>query len=124
MIDDRKFKRINIEILANLASKVYFPGDPSPYQVLNLSFTGLFIKGQTNYKRGEVLDIELEIPAIGRIPMSVEVVWIDSSERKGIGVEILEIPEEYKKIWAYFVKACHALLEAKEDYQKIQTKSE
>jgi hypothetical protein len=124
MIDDRKFKRINIEILANLAPKVYFPGDPSPYQVLNLSFTGLFINGKTNYKRGEVLDIELEIPAIGRIPMSVEVVWIDSSERKGIGVEILEIPEEYKKIWAYFVKACHALLEVKEKYQKIQTKSE
>jgi hypothetical protein len=124
MIDDRKFKRINIEILANLAPKVYFPGDPSPYQVLNLSFTGLFIKGQTNYKRGEVLDIELEIPAIGRIPMSVEVVWIDSSERKGIGVEILEIPDEYKKIWAYFVKACHALLEAKEEYQRVQAKSE
>jgi len=124
MIDDRKFKRINIEILANLAPKVYFPGDPSPYQVLNLSFTGLFIKGQTNYKRGEVLDIELEIPAIGRIPLSVEVVWIDSSERKGIGVEILEIPEEYKKIWAYFVKACHALLEAKEEYQRVQAKSE
>jgi len=124
MIDDRKFKRINIEILANLAPKVYFPGDPSPYQVLNLSFTGLFIKGQTNYKRGEVLDIELEIPAIGRIPLSVEVVWIDSSERKGIVVEILEIPEEYKKIWAYFVKACHALLEAKEEYQRVQAKSE
>jgi hypothetical protein len=124
MIDHRKFKRINIEILANLAPKVYFPGDPSPYQVLNLSFTGLFIKGQTNYKRGEIFDIELEIPAIGRIPMSVGVVWIDSFERKGIGVEILEIPEEYKKIWAYFIKACHALLEAKEEYQKIQAKSE
>jgi hypothetical protein len=124
MIEDRKFKRTNIELLANLAPRVYFPGDPSPYQVLNLSFTGLFIKGQTNYKRGEVLDIELEIPAIGRIPMSVEVVWIDSSERKGIGVEILEIPDEYKKIWAYFVKACHALLEAKEEYQRVQAKSE
>jgi Tfp pilus assembly protein PilZ len=92
--------------------------------VLNLSFAGLFIKGPTNYKRGEILDIELEIPAIGRIPMSIEVAWIDSSERKGIGVEILEIPEEYKKIWAYFVKACHVLLEAKEEYQKIQAKSE
>ncbi|MFZ8831590.1 MAG: PilZ domain-containing protein [Thermodesulfobacteriaceae bacterium] len=124
MIDDRKFKRINIEILANLAPKVYFPGNPSPYQVLNISFAGLFIKGQTNYKRGEILDIELEIPAIGRIPMSVEVVWIDSSERKGIGVEIHEIPEVYKKIWACFVKACHCLLEAKEGYQKIQAKSE
>ena len=124
MIDNRKFKRTNIEILANLAPRVYFPGDPSPYQVLNLSFAGLFIKGQTNYKRGQVLDIELEIPAIGRIPMSIEVVWIDSFERKGIGVEILEIPEEYKKIWACFVKACHCLLEAKEEYQKIQAKSE
>jgi len=124
MIEDRKFKRTNIELLANLAPRVYFQGDPSPYQVLNLSFTGLFIKGQTNYKRGEVLDIELEIPAIGRIPMGIGVVWIDSSERKGIGVEILEIPEKYKKIWAYFVKACHALLEAKEEYQKLQAKSE
>ena len=124
MIEDRKFKRTNIELLANLAPKVYFPGDPSPYQVLDLSFTGLFINGKTNYKRGEVLDIELEIPAIGRIPMSIEVVWIHSSERNGIGVKIHEIPEEYKKIWAYFVKACHALLEAKEDYQKIQAKSE
>jgi hypothetical protein len=124
MIEDRKFKRTNIELLANLAPKVYFPGDPSPYEVLNLSFTGLFIKGQTNYKRGQVLDIELEIPAIGRIPMSIGVVWIDSSEQKGIGVEILEIPEKYKKIWAYFVKACHALLEAKEEYQRVQAKSE
>jgi len=124
MIEDRKFKRTNIELLANLAPKVYFPGDPSPYQVLDLSFTGLFINGKTNYKRGEVLDIELEIPAIGRIPMSIEVVWIHSSERNGIGVKIHEIPEEYKKIWAYFVKACHVLLEAKEEYQKIQAKSE
>jgi hypothetical protein len=105
MIEQRKCKRTNIEVLANLAPKVYFPGDPSPYQVLNLSFAGLFIKGPTNYKRGEVLDIELEIPAIGRIPMSIEVVWIDSSERKGIGVEIHEIPEEYKKIWAYFCQS-------------------
>jgi hypothetical protein len=124
MIDDRKFKRTNIEVLANLAPRVYFPGHPSPYQVLNLSFAGLFIKGQINYKRGQVLDIELEIPAIGRIPMSIEVVWIDSSEQKGIGVEILEIPEEYKTIWAHFVKACHALLEAKEEYQRVQAKSE
>jgi hypothetical protein len=124
MIEDRKFKRTNIEVLANLTPRVYFPGDPSPYQVFDLSFTGLFIKGQTNYKRGEVLDIELEIPAIGRIPMSIGVVRIDSSEQKGIGVEILEIPEEYKKIWAYFVKACHALLEAKEEYQRVQAKSE
>jgi hypothetical protein len=124
MIEDRKFKRTNIEVLANFAPRVYFPGDPSPYQVLNLSFAGLFIKGPTNYKRGEVLDIELEIPAIGRIPMSIEVVWIDSFERKGIGVEIFEIPEEYKKIWTYFIKACHALLEAKEEYQKVQAKSE
>jgi len=124
MIGDRKFKRTNIELLTNLAPKVYFSGDPSPYHVLNLSFAGLFIKGKPNYKRGEVLDIELEIPAIGRIPMSIEVVWIDSSEQKGIGVEILEIPEEYKKIWVYFIKACHALLEAKEEYQRIQAKSE
>ena len=124
MIDHRKFKRINIEVLANLAPRVHFLGNPSPYQVLNLSFAGLFIKGPTNYKRGEVLDIELEIPAIGRIPMSIEVVWIDASEQKGIGVEILEIPKEYKKIWAHFVKACHALLEAKEEYQRIQAKSE
>jgi len=100
MIKQRKFKRTNIELLANLAPKMYFPGDPSPYQVyhvLNFSFSGFFIKGQTNYKRGQVLDIEPKIPAIGRIPMSVEVVWIDSSERKGIGVEILKIPEKYKK---------------------------
>ncbi len=124
MIEDRKFKRTNIELLANLAPKVYFPSDPSPYQVLDLSFAGLFIKGPTSYKRGEVLDIELEIPAIGRIPMSIGVVRIDFSERKGIGVEILEIPEEYKKIWVHFVKACHALLEAKEEYQKVQAKSE
>jgi len=100
MIKQLKFKRTNIELLANLAPEVYFPGDPSPYHVyhvLNLSFAGFFIKGQTNYKRGQVLDIEPKIPAIGRIPMSVEVVWIDSSERKGIGVEILKIPEKYKK---------------------------
>jgi hypothetical protein len=127
MIDYRKFKRTSIEVLANLAPKVYFSGDPLPYQVyhvLNLSFSGFFIKGQTNYKRGQVLDIEPKIPAIGRIPMSVEVVWIDSSERKGIGVEIFEITEEYNRIWAHFIKACHALLEAKEDYQKIQAESE
>jgi len=97
MIEQRKCKRTNIEVLANLAPKVYFPGDPSPYQVLNLCFAGLFIKGQTNYKRGEVLDIELEIPAIGRIPMSIEVVWIDSSERKGLELKFMKFQRSIKR---------------------------
>jgi len=121
MIELRKFERTPIEVLKNLVPKVYFPNDPTPYSVDNLSFKGLFIKTQPNHRRGEVLDIELEIPAIGRIPMSIQVVHVDTTVKKGIGVEILEIPEGFKKIWAHYVKACHILLEAKEEYQKLKT---
>ncbi len=123
MIERRRFKRTNVEVLENLVPKVYFPNDPTPYSVINFSFTGLFIENQTNYRKGEVLHIELEIPAIGRIPMSVEVVHVVTSEQKGIGVEIFEIPEQFKKIWAHYIKACHILLTAKEEYQRLQLQS-
>jgi hypothetical protein len=120
MIERRKFERTNIDILANLVPKVYFPNDPTPYQVLNFSFTGLFIKEQTNYKKGEVVNIELEIPAIGKIPMSIYIIQINLSEPKGCGVEIFKIPPKYKKIWAQFIKICHSLTEVKKLYQKLQ----
>jgi hypothetical protein len=130
IIEHRRFKRINFEILADIAPKAYFPNDPTPYQVLNVSFTGLFIKDQINYKKREILDIEPDIPAIGRIPMSICIVRINSSQPKGCGVEIIEIPQEYKKIWARFIKTCHffieslteSLTEIEELYQELQNK--
>jgi Tfp pilus assembly protein PilZ len=119
IIEQRKFKRFDLESL-NLIPKAFFPNDPYPYQVVNLSFIGLFIKNKTNYKKGQIIDIELEIPAIGKIPMCVEIIWINHSEPNGMGVKIIEIPQQYKKIWAQFIKICYILSKLKEEYQKLQ----
>jgi Tfp pilus assembly protein PilZ len=126
IIEHRRFKRINIETLQKLTPFAFFPNDPTPYPVLNLSFTGLFIQNQINYKKGTVLNIELEIPAIGKIPMAIYILWINSSKLNrnnkeiGCGAEILEISPKYKQIWARFIKTCHLLIEIKELYQKLQ----
>lgn len=122
IIEQRKFKRFNLESL-NLIPKAFFPNNTSPYQVLNLSFIGLFIKNKTNYKKGQIVNIELEIPAIGKIPMCIEIIWINHSKPKGMGVEILEIPQKYKKIWAQFIKICYSLSKLKEEYQKLQNEN-
>jgi hypothetical protein len=121
IIEHRKFKRFNLELL-DLTPEAFFPNDPTPYQVLNLSYIGLFIKDNTNYKKGQIIDIELNIPAIGKIPMCIEIIWINHSNPKGMGAQILTIPKQYKKIWAQFIKICYAIGKLKEEYQKLQNK--
>jgi len=123
MIDFRKFERFHYEPSPILAPKVYFQGEQNPYPIVNFSFQGLMIKGQTKYKRSDVLNIEVDIPLIGRIPMTIRVVWVDASEMERMGVEILKIPEEYQKIWTHFIKACHNFFKAKEEYQSLHSKA-
>lgn len=120
IIENRKFERITIEILNNLAPIAFFPNEITSYPILNFSFKGLFIKNQINYKKEQILNIELEIPTIGKIPMCIEIIWINHSEPKGGDVEILDIPPEYKTKWAQFIKICTTLKKLKEEYLKLQ----
>lgn len=116
MIDLRRFPRCPVRL------KAYFPEDDTPYEVLNISYKGCFIKTDKKIPVRKLVYFEIELPEIGIIPIYGLVVHHGSSENPGLGIEILEIEKNLLPVWNYFLRALLYIEEAKKSYQKyLQT---
>ncbi len=111
-IDMRRFPRFYTQI------KAYLPGDPTPYEVSNISYKGCFIATPKKIDRGKLLLFEVELPYIGRIPIYGVVVHHGTPEKPGLGIEIVEIDHNLTPVWALFIKAMGYIEEAREIYQQ------
>lgn len=112
MIDLRRFPRCPVKL------KAYFPEDENPYEVINISYKGCFIKTDKKIPVRKLLYFEIELPEIGVIPIYGLVVHHGTKDNPGLGIEILEIDKNLLPVWNYFLKALLYIEEAKKNYQK------
>ncbi len=112
MIDHRKFPRFFTKL------KAYFPDEAISYEVSNISFGGLFIKTNKKFDK-KIIYLEIELPDIGRIPLSGIIVHYGTPENPGIGVEIFMIEKNLKPVWTLYLKGLEYINEAKKVYQSI-----
>lgn len=112
MIDQRRFPRFFTKV------KAYFPDEETPYEVSNISFGGLFIKTDKKFDK-KLIYFELELPDIGRLPLSGIIMHYGNPENPGIGIEIFMIEKNLKPVWSLYLKGLEYISEAKKVYQSI-----
>ncbi|HFC97121.1 MAG TPA: PilZ domain-containing protein [Thermosulfurimonas dismutans] len=114
MRERRRYPRVDFECV-----RVYLPQYKEPLPVKDLSLQGCFIKMKDPPPPGTILNFELELPGIGRIPVRGMVMHQGGLERSGAGVLFLEIEGEFHHVYARFLKALQLMKEARELYDKI-----
>jgi len=116
--DRRKFPRCYYHV------KTYILGYEKPFEVFNLSLKGCFIGMEDPPRPGTVLNLELDLPSIGRIPVRAIVVHQGGLGREGAGVQFLEIEGGFHHVYAKFLKALHLIEEARKLYDKLISSEE
>jgi len=112
MIDLRRYPRCITKL------KAFFPDDENPYEVLNVSYKGCFIKTDKKIPINKLVYFEIEIPDVGLIPIYGVVIHHGTPEREGLGIEIIDIDKNMRPVWNYYLKALLYIEEAKSAYQK------
>ena len=82
----------------------------------DIGAVGLFVMARTAVETGQILELEIELPEVGPLQLSGEVVWtkrvprqVPSEELMGFGVKVTRAPKEW---YAYF-------LGSESDWQKL-----
>lgn len=114
MRDRRRFPRFYFDCV-----RAYLPGKGEPLRVANLSLQGCFIEMEDPPPPGTMLNFELELPDIGRIPIRGMVLHQGGLEPKGAGILFLEIEGEFHHVYAKFLKALQLIEEARKIYDKL-----
>ncbi|MCS7279658.1 MAG: PilZ domain-containing protein [Thermodesulfobacteriaceae bacterium] len=112
MINQRRFPRFFTHL------KAYFSDEDTPYEVSNVSYGGLFIKTNKKFEK-KLVYLELELPDIGRLPLSGIIVHYGTLDNPGIGIEIFMIEKNLKPVWSLYLKGLEYINEAKKVYQNI-----
>lgn len=122
MIDLRRYPRCVTKL------KVFFPEDENSYDVLNVSYKGLFIKTEKRIPIGKLIYLQVEIPDVGLVPIYGVIIHHGTEDNPGLGIEIVDIDKNMRPVWNYYLKALLYMEEAKKAYQKaleeISTESE
>lgn len=117
MIDLRRYPRCITKL------KAFFPDDENPYDVLNVSYKGCFIKTSKKFSINKLIYLQIEIPDVGLIPIYGVVVHHGTEDNPGLGIEIIDIDKNMRPVWNYYLKALLYIEEAKKTYQKILEES-
>ncbi|OAQ21718.1 PilZ domain-containing protein [Thermosulfurimonas dismutans] len=119
MRDRRKFPRFYYECV-----RAYIPGYAKPFEVGNLSLKGCFIPMENPPRPGTILNLELELPSIGRIPIRAIVMHQGGSGTRGAGLQFLEIEGGFHHVYAKFLKALQLIEEARNIYDELISSEE
>jgi len=112
VIDLRRYPRYLTRL------KAFFPDDENAYEVLNVSYKGCFIKTDKKIPINKLVYLEIEIPDVGFIPVYGVVTHYGTSEKEGLGIEIVDIDKNMRPVWNYYLKALLYIEEAKNAYKK------
>jgi hypothetical protein len=112
-VDLRRFQRYKVYL------RCYFPKEGRYEEVLDVSHKGCFIKTDLNFKPGEKIYFEVEIPDIGFLPIYGQVV---TKNQSGINVEIIYMDRLIRLVWNYYLKTLLYIDEAKKVYEKWERK--
>lgn len=112
MIDQRRFPRFFTKL------KAYFPDDETSYEVLNVSYGGLFIKTDKKFDK-KLIYFEIELPDIGRLPLSGIIIHYGTKENPGLGIEIFMVEKNLKPVWTLYLKGLDYIDQAKRIYQSL-----
>jgi hypothetical protein len=113
MIDLRRYPRCLTKLRA------FFPEEEDQfYEVPNISYKGCFIKTDKKIPVEKLIYFEVEIPDIGVVPIYGVVVHHGTSEEPGLGIEIIDIDQNMRPVWNYYLKALLYVEEAKKAYRK------
>lgn len=117
MIDLRRYPRCVTKL------KAFFPDEENPYEVLNVSYKGCFIKTDKKIPINKLIYFEVEIPDVGLIPIYGVVIHHGTPEEPGLGIEIVDIDKDMRAVWNYYMKALLYIEEAKSAYKKALEES-
>lgn len=112
MIDLRRYPRCLTKLHA------FFPDEEIPFDVLNISYKGCFIKTDKRIPIKKLVYFEIEIPDVGLIPLYGVVVHHGTPKEPGLGIEIVDIDKNMRPVWNYYLKALLYIEEAKSAYRK------
>jgi anti-anti-sigma factor len=93
----RRFKRLPIDIKAELSSKFDKSQEPFKVDVLNLSAIGAYIYGCDKFKLGEEVILNLKVPSkLPEVALNAKVVWLSDKQiqphlHPGMAIEFCNI---------------------------------
>ncbi len=73
---------------------------------------------------GTILNFEIELPSIGKIPVRGMVMHQGGFGNKGAGIQFLEIEGEFHHVYAKFLKALQLMEEARDIYSRLLAEEE
>jgi Tfp pilus assembly protein PilZ len=106
----RRFKRLPIEIKAELRNKYDKPASCLAVEILDLSAVGAYIYGCEQFKLGDEVILNLKLPPKNEeIELGARVVWLSDKQiqpqyHPGMGVEFHHIPSDVQKKLLEFIE--------------------
>ncbi|MGQ9500228.1 MAG: PilZ domain-containing protein [Dissulfurimicrobium sp.] len=115
----------------SLRLRVYFPGQNVFGHTSDISLYGCYVETDASLAEGNVMDILLELPLIGPIPLKVYIQHTKSKTAKktGAGMQFVQVrfapnESEYFNIYQQFIKLIPQIEKIRDRYMDIVKKGE
>ncbi|MGB9712016.1 MAG: PilZ domain-containing protein [Dissulfurimicrobium hydrothermale] len=106
--------------------RVYFPSQDILGHTSNISLYGCFVETEVPIDEGEAMDMLIELPVIGPIPLK-GYIQHKNGEKTGIGMQFVQVrfaqeESEYFNIYQQFIKLMSQLEKIRESYLELVQK--
>lgn len=114
-----------------LRLRAYFPGQNVFGRTSDISLYGCFVETDAPLDEGEVMDMLIELPVIGPIPIKgyIQHKKSETAEKTGVGMQFVQVrfapdESEYFNIYQQFIKLMPQLEKIRGVYMELVQKGE